>query len=190
MVRRTKIDHECNRLRLDLVDHSCASLVIRPQMNGQWIGRYDGSRRGQVIVNVDERQSFFEGIASIIDDDRAAPNALAFFKTKTKARNFRFRADIVPVNPQTGLVAAWDTVARFYPAGTPISQSADVRGAWTRDTLKLSWKTDINLTGKATLPRSKANAPSQLLPVEKSWSAFKEYVAELEGDHFLFRGQN
>ena len=159
-------------------------------MNGQWIGRYDGSRRGQIIVNVDERQSFFEGFASIIDDDHAAPKAIAFFKTKTKARSFRCRADIVPVNPQTGLIAPWETVGRFYSPGTPISQRADVRGAWTRDTLRISWTTDINLTGKAILPRSKASAASELVPVEKSWSAFKEYVAELEGDHFLFRGQN
>lgn len=46
-------------------------------MNGQWIGRYDGSRRGQIIVNIDERQSFFEGVASIIDDDQTAPSAVA-----------------------------------------------------------------------------------------------------------------
>ncbi len=58
-------------------------------MNGQWIGAYQGVRRGQIIVNVDERQSFFEGVASIIDDEPNVPKALAFFKTKTHHANLR-----------------------------------------------------------------------------------------------------
>jgi hypothetical protein len=159
-------------------------------MNGQWIGRYDGSRRGQIIVNVDERQSFFEGAASIIDDDPAAPTSIAFFKTTTKAQDFRCQAAILPVDRVTRNVTAWEAVRDFYPTDATMSQHADVRGAWNSDTLKISWTTDIGLAGEATLPRSKANAASELVPVEKSWSAFKEYVAELEGGHFLFRGQN
>jgi len=77
------------------------------------------------------------------------------------------------------------------PGNRPrISQRADVRGVSNNDTLKLSWKTDIGLIGEATLPRSKANAASELVPTENSWSAFKEYVAGVESGRFLFRGQN
>lgn len=71
-----------------------------------------------------------------------------------------------------------------------MSQVADARGTWDSDTLKISWTTDIGISGEATLPRSKAAAESELMAVEKDWSAFKDYVAELEGRHFLFRGQN
>jgi hypothetical protein len=71
-----------------------------------------------------------------------------------------------------------------------MSQVADVRGTWNSDTLKISWTTDIGISGEATLPRSKATAASELAAVEKSWSDFKEYVAELESGNFLFRGQN
>jgi hypothetical protein len=70
-----------------------------------------------------------------------------------------------------------------------MSQYADARGAWDSDTLKLSWTSDIGISGQATLPRSKATAASELAAVEKSWSEFKEDVAELEGSDFLFRGQ-
>src|SRR5258707_1128181 len=104
-------------------------------MNGQWIGRYDGSRRGQIIVNVDERQSFFQGAASIIDDDERAPTFIAFFNTTKKAQNFRCEAAILPVPPQTRNVIPWEAVRDFYPAGTAMSQRAVVRGAWTRNTL-------------------------------------------------------
>jgi FRG domain len=159
-------------------------------MNGQWIGRYEGSRRGEIIVNVDERQSCFQGGAVVIGDDQAAPTAIGFFNTTTKARKFRCQAAILPVNPQTRNVTTWEAVRHFYPAGTVMSQHADVRGAWTRDNLKISWTTDIGLVGRATLPRSKATAPSELVPVEKNWSAFKEYVADLESGRFLFRGQS
>jgi hypothetical protein len=160
------------------------------KMNGQWIGRYKGSSNGQIIVNVDERQSFFEGVASIINDDRTAVDAVAFFKTKNKSRKFRYQAADLPVNPRTGYIDSWDAIRSLYPSGTVMSRHADVRGNWNRDRLEISWKTDIGFVGKATLPRSKAGAQSDLVAVEKNWSAFKEYVAELEGGHFLFRGQN
>src|SRR5947207_8178247 len=57
------------------------TLAETPKMNGQWLGRYDGTRRGPIIVNVDERQSYFQGTATILDDDPAAPTSIAFFRT-------------------------------------------------------------------------------------------------------------
>jgi hypothetical protein len=160
------------------------------KMNGQWIGRYGGSRRGPIIVNVDERQSFFQGAASILDDDPAAATSMGFFTTTTKARDFQCQASIFPVDPATRNITTWEVVQHLFPTGANMSRHADVRGAWNSDTLKISWTTDIGLVGEATLPRTKANAPSELSPVEKNWSAFKEYVADLESGRFLFRGQN
>ena len=179
----------------DIVDDSYARLVserrgntTKDERSVDWA--YDGTRHGQIIVNVDERQSFFQGTASIIDDDPAAPTAMASFTTATKAPDFQCRADILPVDPVTRNVAPGETVRRFFPNGTSMSRHADVRGTWNSDTLKTSWTTDIGLAGEATLPRSKANAASELVPVEKTWSTFKQYVADLESGRFLFRGQN
>jgi hypothetical protein len=157
-----------------------------PKMNGQWIGRYDGTRHGQIIVNVDERQSYFRGTATILDDDPAAPTSIAFFRTTTKDRDFQFRASVLPVDPKTRSVVPISEVNQRF---TGMSQYADARGAWDNDTLKISWTTNIDISGEATLPRSKATAASELVAVEKSWSEFKEDMAELEGGHFLFRGQ-
>jgi hypothetical protein len=156
-------------------------------MNGQWIGTYAGTRHGPIIVNVDERQSYFQGTATILDDDPAAPTSIAFFRTTTKDRDFQCRASVLPVDPQTrNVVPTWEASHQRF---TGMSQYADARGAWGTDTLKLSWTTNIGISGEATLPRSKATAASELAAVEKSWSEFKEDVAELEGGHFLFRGQ-
>src|SRR6266446_6570141 len=100
-------------------------------MNGQWIGAYHGLQRGQIILNVDERQSCFEGVASIIADDPTVPKALAFFKTKTKAREFEGEAIIQPVNPQTPNPTNWEAIRHLYPSGTTISRSARAHGTWT-----------------------------------------------------------
>ena len=158
-------------------------------MNGQWIGRYKGTQSGQIILNIDERPSFFEGVASIIDDDPRVPNALAFFKTKTKGRDFDGEAAILPVHPQTKNAVNWEAIRGLYPSAT-MSQRAEMRGTWTDNSLKISWKTDIHLIGEATLPHSKANAESQLVSAQKNWSDFKDYVAKLESGRFLFRKQN
>ena len=71
-----------------------------------------------------------------------------------------------------------------------MSKSFDARGSWNDDTLSLSWKTDIGLSGNCTLPRSKADQPSELVPLEKEWESFKTHVNSLEGRRYLFRGQN
>ena len=161
-----------------------------PKMNGQWIGTYAGTRHGPIILNVDERQSLFQGTATIIDDVPTVPTAVAFFRTATKDRDFQCRASVLPVDPQTRNPSTWEAVRHLFPPDTTMSQVADVRGTWNSDTLKISWTTDIGISGEATLPRSKATAASELAAVEKSWSDFKEYVAELESGNFLFRGQN
>lgn len=59
----------------------------------------------------------------------------------------------------------------------------------TTERLSLSWTTDLGVTGKCELPRSKAGEPSELKSSTQNWSGFKEYVAGLSGKRYLFRGQ-
>ncbi|HVP47860.1 MAG TPA: FRG domain-containing protein [Bryobacteraceae bacterium] len=40
------------------------------------------------------------------------------------------------------------------------------------------------------MPRSKADKPSELLPLNQQWQEYKEHVAGLEHRRYLFRGQN
>jgi len=64
-------------------------------MNGQWLGRYSGSVPGSIILNVDERQSYFEGTANLIEDDRSLPESFVSFRTTNKDSKFRFRTDVI-----------------------------------------------------------------------------------------------
>ena len=158
-------------------------------MRGQWIGRYTGSSEGTIIVNVDERPAYFQGVAYLHEHDTSIPSTASFFRTKDKAGDFQFRSGIIgAIHPHSGLVASWDSVKPLYPQSS-VSEFAEAHGSWTKDSLSLSWTTNIGATGSCVLPRSRGGEPSQLTPLEKDWEAYKEYVSGLEGRRYLFRGQ-
>jgi len=142
-------------------------------MNGQWIGRYTGSSQGTIIVNVDDRGAFYQGVAYLHDGDPALPGIAASFRTPNKARNLQVRTDaIAAINPQTGLADLWDNVQQRYP-GARISTYADVTGSWDDASLTLNCTTDIGIIGTCVLPRSQAGQPSTLGPMEMGWDEYK-----------------
>ena len=161
-------------------------------MNGQWIGRYEGTQQGQIIVNIDERQSYFQGTATIIDDNPALAIAVGFFRTPTKDSDFQCLASVLPLDPRTRKVATWKDVQQFFSTDVKMSQVAETHGTLDNDTFKLQWRTDIGLEGEATLPRSKATAASELMPSEMTWDSFKAHVTDDDWDNgrLLFRGQS
>src|SRR5712692_8046206 len=159
-------------------------------MNGQWIAEYTGSNSGSIIVNLDDMGDCYEGVAFLVDKNHKLPALTAGIKTSDKTRTFQFKTPaIFPINPCTRLVDSWDEVKKFYPEAI-IPDQAEVSGDWNEERLVLSWTTNIGTTGSATLPKSKADAPSEYIPITRDWNGFKEYVARLEGRRYLFRGQN
>jgi hypothetical protein len=159
-------------------------------MRGQWIGKAEGSNEGQIVVNVDELSSYFQGVAYLNEANILLPNVAAFFRTTDKAKEFSFRANIWPVNPQTGLSDQWENIKHLFGANVFMSKFADVVGGFGDEFLKLSWTTEAGNKGSCVLPRSKADKPSELVPESISgWKEYKDYVSQLEGRRFLFRGQ-
>jgi len=74
-------------------------------MKGQWIGSYDGSNNGLIIVNIDEHPSYFEGVAYINESNNNLPSTAAFFKTTIQDNKFQFRTKwISPINRFTGVI--------------------------------------------------------------------------------------
>jgi hypothetical protein len=165
-------------------------------MNGQWRGKFSGSTNGEITVNIDERPSWYEGIAYLHSDDhRNIPSVAASFRTSSKDHSFKVRTNaVLPIDPFSGfpvLLSVWETqIKEHYPPNVTISNWADVTGSWKNNDLKLSWKTDIGLEGDCTLTRLAAGQPSELTPLKKDWRGYKEYVAGLKGRNYLFRGQN
>jgi FRG domain len=159
-------------------------------MKGQWIGGYTGSNQGLVIVNIDERSTFFEGIAFLNESNGQLPSTAAFFRTTNKSKKFSFRADLLPINPHTALPDTWEKVRSMYSEQVNFPQYADVKGTETDQLLNLSWTTNIGTSGQCSLPKTKAVQPSECVAINKNWTGFKQYISKIENRRFLFRGQS
>ena len=159
-------------------------------MNGQWLGTYNGTSSGNIIINIDEMPSYFEGVAYLITDPTSLFGTFASFRTENKDNNFRFRTlEILPINPHTGIPDTWENVQKFYPNDTEVPSFADVEGTWNHEILSISWVTNIGGTGNCSLRRSNADQPSQLVPRNYNWTEYKAHINSLEGRRYLFRGQ-
>lgn len=162
------------------------------KMNGQWIGAYAGSTNGAIHVNIHETESNYRGVAYQFTDNPQLPPAAAYFSTPNKEREFSFRTEgIEAIDLDTGNAVPWETVKAKYPEGTTFSEYADVRGSFDEKTLTLTltWTTDTGVTGSCVLPRSRADQPSEIVPVEQDWNAYKENGIRLASKRPLFRGQ-
>ena len=159
-------------------------------MNGQWIGRYSGASNGIIVVNIDERHTNYQGVAYLNEDNKAIPRVAAFFRTKDKSLNFQFRTDLIlPINPVSEIPDTWDHIKGHYGEDVVISEYADVKGTWSKETLSLKWATSLGTECECELPRSRAGDPSDLEPNNQDWEKYKGFIANLEGRRFLFRGQ-
>jgi hypothetical protein len=143
-------------------------------MRGQWLGTYTGTSKGSIMVNIDERESCYQGTAYLVENDPIGFIPMASFKTADKNADFSFRtAPIRPASEQ-GLLLEWDQIRKAFP-GHNFSRYADVTGSWDANSLKLTWTTDIGANGTCILPRSRALQPSELKAVEKDWDSYKEH---------------
>ena len=160
-------------------------------MNGQWLGRFDGSEGGgTILVNVDEREKYYEGVAYTHPANTALPSAAAFFRTPNKDAKSEFRTTaVLPIDPATYNVISWEAIKDRFDTGISFSQHADVTASLDAGTLTLHWTTDIGFTGNCVLPRSRAGEPSELCATQSDWNEFKRFVSDLKGKRYLFRGQ-
>lgn len=159
-------------------------------MNGQWTGDYSGSNNGLMILNIDDRDSHFEGIAYLNEQNSKHPSIAAYVRTIGKLNKLMWVVDgLNPINPYNGLPDTWDNIKKYYP-NTFFPTAAQLTGQLNNNHLKLSWVTDIGTFGNCILNKSKASEVSKVKALKKNWGGFKQYVANLEGRRFLFRGQN
>lgn len=158
-------------------------------MEGQWIGRFEGSSTGRIILNIDELTSCFQGIAYLLQDRTEIPNSAASFRTSNKDSSFELTTfSLAPINQWPGLPDDWNTLKQFYPGGM-MPKSATVKGTWSKTELALNWTTDIGTYGSTVIQRPPSNQKSQIKARRIGWNTFKKIVSGLESRKFLFRGQ-
>src|SRR5690349_17680573 len=116
-------------------------------MNGQWIGTYTGSTGGTIIVNIDEREENYQGVAFLLEKDRTIPSPVAAFRTPDKAVKSQFRTDAIQAIDGVGNIVPWETVRNNFAADITFSKYADVQVCCDHDCLSLSWITDTGTAG-------------------------------------------
>lgn len=160
-------------------------------MNGQWLGMFDDPQGGGgILINIDERETCYQGVAYTHPSNPVLPAAAAFFKTPNKDAKSHFRTyALAPIDPATSNVISWQAIKDRYDENVVFSAYADVTASCDGAALSLSWTTDLGFIGKCVLPRSKAEEPSELDAKLHDWDDFKKYVSDLKGKRYLFRGQ-
>jgi hypothetical protein len=159
-------------------------------MNGQWLGRYSGSNVGTLVIELDDMGTHYEGRAFAYDDNTDLPGTFALLKTATKENGLHLRLPLFPIDPRTDDPTTWNQIASLFP-NVVFPVFADVDLDFAGDTLKVSWKTNIETSGSATITRSRADAPTDYQPLSDvtHWEQFKNYVSRLEHRRYIFRGQ-
>jgi hypothetical protein len=159
-------------------------------MNGQWQGTFTGSAGdGSILINVDDLQTHYRGVAYTHHNAPGLPSTAVFFRTNDKTEKFTFRAtELYALDPASWEPCPWEKIQERFP-NVVFSKYMDITGVLDEQGVSVSWVTDLGITGKCLLPRSKACEKSELASTKRNWNEFKAYASELKGKRYLFRGQ-
>jgi hypothetical protein len=164
--------------------------AAKPQMHGQWIGRYSGTNAGDAILDLDVVGTNLEGWVYIYDDRQELPPLAAFVVIPSGATNYSNpELALTPLDPRTFDFTTWPQLKDRLPdINVPTKANTD----WILgdDIIQVTWKSDIGTGGQGTLHRVDGNSPSALIPLNiTSWDEFRRHVRDLKPYKFMFRGQ-
>lgn len=160
-------------------------------MNGQWIGDYTGSSSGLVILNLDKRDGRYEGLAYLFNTEGNIPATAAFVRLKSRSSGEFDIPALYVVDSESGNLLPLEGAKVRYPQ---LIFPNEVKATYKFDggALRIEWTTDVGGYGKAFLPKSQVEKPSELATLLdiQTWSDFKEFASGLQPRHYLLRGQS
>lgn len=158
-------------------------------MIGQWIGTYEGSVNGNLMVNIDAVGDHYEAVAYINPSTKSIPASVAYLSTKNKRLKQVATAYIDPVDPRTGFQCRWDEIKDLYGPDVVHSDEANVVIRKMNGKLHIEAVSNIGVTLRSTLAKPSAKQGSRITGMDMSWSDFKSYVTSISRSRYLFRGQ-
>jgi len=158
-------------------------------MKGQWLGPYSGSVDGKAIVNIDEVDDHYEGVAFLHPATREVPASVAHIETSNKDKEQIATAYIFPIDPRTGFQGDWEEVKKLYGEGVVHSSQANVNLKVLANTLYIDAVSDLGVTFSAALEKPSGNGESKIQGQQMGWSDFKSHIASISKSSFIFRGQ-
>ncbi|MEJ1438481.1 MAG: FRG domain-containing protein [Candidatus Sedimenticola sp. (ex Thyasira tokunagai)] len=158
-------------------------------MKGQWIGTYQGSVDGELMVNIDEIDGHYEAVVYANPFDKSIPSSVAYIATKNKNRKQKSAAYVNPVDPRNGSQCKWEDIKSLYPEGVVHSDKAEVSLSIVKGKLHVNAVSDIGVVLKSVLTKSAENIESKIIGKEMSWKQFKAHISRISKSKYLFRGQ-
>lgn len=160
-------------------------------MRGQWLGTYQGSVDGKIMVNIDELKDHYEVVAYINPTDKGIPATVAYLDTVNKDLKLEHKmvAYLNPVDPRTGFQCKWEEIKDLFAEGVSHSEKADVTFKLMDEKLHIDATSDIGVKLSSILIKPSISDDSKILGEKMSWSEFKSFISTISKSEFLFRGQ-
>lgn len=158
-------------------------------MRGQWLGSYEGTATGTLMVNIDEVDDHFEAVAYMRPSPTDLPSSIAYLSTDNTGTEHTVTAYIFPIDHRTGFQSSWDSIKELYPEGTVHSTEAKVTLRHAGDQLSIDAISEVGVTLNAVLNRPQENGESKIQGQRMSWPEFKFYIANISKFNYIFRGQ-
>lgn len=158
-------------------------------MRGQWLGSYSGDAAGKVMINIDEVDDHFEGVAYLHPSATELPASVAYLITPNQESDQDVTAYIFPVDPRTGFQGKWDEIKTLYAEEVIHSSEANVKLKVRENKLHVNAISNINVTFSAILDKSSSKGESKIQGRRMSWNNFKLHIATISKFSYLFRGQ-
>lgn len=161
----------------------------KSSVSGYWYGPYSGTSTGNIVIEIDDRGTHFEGCAYAFEADSSLPSTFAWIRTSDKEQPIRCKAALLPLDPRIREPTDWQQLASAFP-GVTFPTEADVDFEWDETSLRVGWTTNIDTFGSTELERTRAGRPSELAPLGiRTWKEFKDYVNQLDHYRYIYRGQ-
>jgi hypothetical protein len=157
-------------------------------LRGQWIGQTTGANHAFVVVNFDEMQNIYKGVAYFLESNPSLASIAGFFSTPDKSPGFSCRAQLSPIDPSTGIILNPEQIKLRCP-DVKISEFADMTGSCDHETLLISWETPVGTAGTFKLKRPKMAEKSEIEPYACDWEGFKSHIGRFASGKWFYRGQ-
>ena len=97
-------------------------------MKGQWQGRFASSvGDGTILINIDDFETIYQGVAYVHPDDLRLPRTAAFFRTPDKSPKSELHTEMLfPLDPATWAIASWEKLKKDFPDAV-FSKSLDAK---------------------------------------------------------------
>ncbi len=158
-------------------------------MKGQWIGKYQGSVKGNIMVNIDEMEDRYEAVTYINPNEKGIPTSIAYLASNDKSLEQKMVAHVYPVDPRTWRQCKWGEIKHLYSEDVSHSEKANVTFRLVDGKLLIDAISDIGVTLSSILTKPSEEDESKISGETMSWSNFKACISEFSKTKYLYRGQ-